>query len=66
MALLDDRGTGVKTTKEAVAGAGAGGALAVIVSWILGVQGIPVPGEAAAAMGSLFGFVAAYLVPLRR
>jgi hypothetical protein len=66
MALRDDRGTGVKTTKEAVAGAGVGGSLAVLTGWVLQTQGITVPVEAGAAMGSLFGLVAAYLVPIRR
>lgn len=44
-----------------VAAAGAGGALAVVMVWMLSLVGISVPGEVGAAIATLGAYVAGWL-----
>lgn len=44
-----------------VAAAGVGGAVTVLVVWVLGQAGMDVPAEIAAAISTVVGFAAGYL-----
>ena len=45
-----------------LAGAPIGGSLAVVAAWVCGLLGYTMPGEVAAAMGSVFSFAVGYLI----
>lgn len=51
------------TATTRVSAVGIGGALAVLVAWGLSLAGIDMPAEPAAALGSVFSFLAALFVP---
>jgi putative flippase GtrA len=44
---------------------GLGGAAGIIVTWILVTVGLDVPAEVGAAISTIMGFAAAYIVPER-
>jgi len=46
-----------------VASAGIAGAAVTIVVWLIGLLGVEIPGEVAAALAAVFAFVAGYLIP---
>lgn len=51
-------------TRKVAGGAGAIGVpLAVVVSWLISLYGLEVPGEVQAAMGALIATASAYLLP---
>lgn len=45
------------TPKQAYSNAGLGGAVGILVVWILGLFGLQVPGEPAAAIGTVSTFI---------
>jgi putative flippase GtrA len=51
--------------RKVLAGGGLGTSAAVIVSWLLRENGVDVPAEVSAAMGSLISILVAYLIPNR-
>lgn len=50
------------TPTRKVTGAGAAGALSVIVVWIVGLFGVEVPPEVASAATTVFAFAGGFLV----
>ena len=52
-----------KPERKIVAAGGIGAPVAILVAWILQLNGITMPAEAAAALGSVLSTVVAYLVP---
>lgn len=51
------------TPTPKVAAGGAAGAASILIVWLLSMFGVEVPSEAAAALATLLGFAAAYMVP---
>lgn len=52
-----------KSVSPKVIAGGAVGALVTIVTWFLGIAGLDVPVEVAAALATVLSFIAGYFVP---
>lgn len=53
--------TGSNAPTPKVVGAGAGGAIATILVWVLGLAGVEVPPEVAAALATVVAFIGGYI-----
>lgn len=51
----------MQAQRKAIAGAGIGGPVAVVLVWILETLGVEVPAEVAVAITAILGFVAAWI-----
>ncbi|MDP9456959.1 MAG: hypothetical protein M3Q49_11630 [Actinomycetota bacterium] len=59
--MTTNRTTGSSAPTPKIAAAGIGGAIATILVWVVGLLGLEVPAEVAAAFATVISFAAGYL-----